>query len=72
MDYAIVDRIEGAFAVCEMPDGTFSDINLDILPCGIHEGSVLVMHPDGWTIDEIEEQSRRERIKKKIAELFED
>jgi len=53
--YFTVDRIEGSFAVLECPDGSFSDISLDLLPSGTHERSVLYKDSLGsFKIDEAE------------------
>lgn len=39
----IVDRIEGAFAVCEMDDKSMQNIALSELPVGVKEGDVLAV-----------------------------
>ncbi len=69
----IVDRIEGAFAVCELDDGTLKDIALSSLPKGIHEGSVIKITPAGsYIIDTAEEKERKEILFKLQDSLFDE
>ncbi len=72
MEYMTIDRIEGAFAVCEMPDGSHEDIPLSSLPEGSREGTVLARIDGIWSIDRDEERRRRGRIQSKMNSLFED
>jgi len=37
----IVDRLEGPFAVVELPDGSMQNIPTAILPQGVKEGDVV-------------------------------
>ena len=61
----IVDRIEGAFAVCEMDDKSMQNIALSELPAGIKEGDVLAISDDGELAIDVEETARRRsKIKK--------
>ena len=41
MKTLIVDRIEADFAVCEIEEGSFTDIPLKALPNGVKEGDVI-------------------------------
>lgn len=66
----IVDRIEGAFAVCEMDDKSMQNIALSELPAGIKEGDVLVMDNDTYVIDTKQTKERTERITQKMNRLF--
>lgn len=65
-----VDRIEGAVAVCELADGTLTNIPVAELPDGAYEGMVLKRGDCGWVPDVDEERSRRDRIQKKMDSLF--
>lgn len=72
MGKAVIDRIEGDFAACEMPDGTMSDVPLSDLPAEAKEGSVILKSDGKWTIDKQEEGQRRDRIRRKMDNLFKD
>lgn len=72
MRKAVVDRIEGDFAVCEMQDGTMSDIPLSDIPAEATEGSVLFESDGKWIVDKQEEEEKRERIRRKMDNLFKD
>ncbi len=68
-----IDRIEGSIAVCELDDGTMTDIDVSVLPKGIREGSILI--PDGsgsFTVDAAAEAERREKLLKLQDSLFDD
>ena len=72
MTRLIVDRIEEAVAVCEKEDGTKAEIDLSILPSGVHEGSVILIAADGsFTLDCETEQRRREELYELQESLFE-
>lgn len=62
-----IDRFEGAFAVCEIENGSFVNFPKDILPPGAAEGSKLVI-----ILDNSGEAADRERIKEKMDKLFKD
>lgn len=66
----IVDRIEGAFAVCEMDDKSMQNIALSELPAGIKEGDVLVVENGAYVIDAKQTAERTERIAQKMNRLF--
>ncbi|MBQ4086727.1 MAG: DUF3006 domain-containing protein [Clostridia bacterium] len=60
----IIDRIEGACAVAELPDGTMAEVDIRILPdCA--EGDVFTIEKDE------EEMSRaKDKAKKALQDLF--
>jgi hypothetical protein len=68
-----IDRIEGDIAVCELDDGSMTDIELSSLPEGTREGSVLVSI-DGvsYSIDKDAENAARERLFKMQESLFDE
>ncbi|NLO46439.1 MAG: DUF3006 domain-containing protein [Clostridiales bacterium] len=68
-----MDRIEGDIAVCELDDGSMTDIELSSLPEGTREGSVLVSI-DGvsYSIDKDAENAARERLFKMQESLFDE
>lgn len=66
----IVDRIEGAFAVCEMDDNSMQNIALTELPAGVKEGDVIAMDNGTYVIDAKQTKERSERIAQKMNRLF--
>ena len=66
----IVDRIEGAFAVCEMDDKSMQNIALSVLPAGIKEGDALAVDNGTYVIDAKQTKERSERIAQKMNRLF--
>lgn len=66
----IVDRIEGAFAVCEMDDKSMQNIALSELPAGIKEGDALAVDNGTYVIDVKQTKERSERIAQKMNRLF--
>ena len=66
----IVDRIEGAFAVCEMDDKSMQNIALLELPAGIKEGDALAVDNGTYVIDAKQTKERSERIAQKMNRLF--
>ena len=56
MKTLIVDRIESDFAVCEIEEGSFTDIPLKALPNGVKEGDVIKISV------EAEETEKRKRF----------
>lgn len=69
----IVDRFEGAFAVCENEQGGRALFCREILPEDVGEGSVLYQTPEGdFLLDEAETAARRARIAKLQNEIFGD
>lgn len=66
----IVDRIEGALAVCEMDDKSMQNIALSELPVGVKEGDVLAVENGAYVIDVKQTKERSERIAQKMNRLF--
>lgn len=66
----IVDRIEGAFAVCEMDDKSMQNIALSELPVGVKEGDVLAVENGAYVIDVKQTKERSEHIAQKMNRLF--
>ena len=69
---AIIDRIEGDYAVCETEDKGYINIFKSELPQGIKEGDVLNRINDKWNIDTVATKERKEKIKSKLNSLFVD
>lgn len=68
-----IDRFEGEWAVVEMEDGEFLDIQLETLPSEAVEGSVILIGEDGKVfVSNKETDSQRERVKNLMDRLFED
>lgn len=63
----IIDRFEGEYAVLELPDKTFAHVPRGILPLEAKEGDLLCI-----TVDSQGTKERRERIRKKMDQLFEE
>lgn len=55
----VIDRIEGEFAVCELPDKSETAILLSSLPKGVKEGTVLYICNGVYVINEDKEKERR-------------
>ena len=66
----IVDRIEGAFAVCEMDDKSMQNIALSELPVGVKEGDVIAVENGAYVIDSKQTKERSELIAQKMNRLF--
>jgi len=67
-----VDRIENDIAVCEcMESGERLNIDVSALPSGAKEGDVLMRDGDGFVIDKIQTEDRRERLSNRLNRLFE-
>ena len=67
----IVDRFEGNIAVCEDENKNFINIPKYKLPLETKEGDCLVEKYGFFKIDVEETVSRKDRIKKKMENLFE-
>jgi len=68
---AIVDRFEEGFAVCEMEDESFIDIEVDRLPKGVKEGDTIVIFDDRIEIDVEATENRRKRLKELMEDMWE-
>lgn len=66
----VVDRIEGEFAVCEMPDETEQAISLSSLPEGVKEGTVLDFCDGIYTINEEKARAKRKSNFDLQSQLF--
>lgn len=66
----IVDRLEGAYAVCEMDDNSMQNIALTELPARVKEGDVLAVENGAYVIDGEQTAKRSERIAQKMNRLF--
>lgn len=69
MDYYIVDRFEGDFALCETPGGMMEKLRRDLLPPETMEGDLLCFRSGMWIVDKAATQARREDMAKKRAAL---
>lgn len=67
----IVDRIEGHLAVCEKPDKSMENIELDQLPSGVKAGDVLTEKNGVFKIDSDETKQRKERINSLMKDMWE-
>ena len=68
----IVDRFEGSYAVCEDEEQKMINIEIDKLPQGVKEGDVLIIEGDNIKVDKEETETRRERIRRLMEDLWED
>lgn len=66
----IVDRITEGFAVLEAADLSHIEIEINKLPDGTKEGTVLLFDGENYTVDADEEALRRQRILEKQRMLF--
>lgn len=64
----IVDRIEGAVAVCEL-NGTMIDIPLTKISAGVREGDILCEDGDLYTVAKEETARRRTAISDRFERL---
>lgn len=70
-DILVIDRIEGEYAICEnRQTKEMIDINLQDLPQGIKEGTVLKWNNGKYEIDIEEQKSIEDRIKQKMDNLW--
>lgn len=65
----IIDRIEGGIAVAEAK-GEMIELPLSNLPCGVKEGSVLVLKDGAYVLDKASEEGRKKELFKKQKSLF--
>lgn len=70
MEKAIIDRFEGDWAVLEIRKGNFIRIERSQLPVQCREGDVLVRQNGHYIIDLQETEERRQRLQKKMENLF--
>lgn len=67
----IIDRFEEGFAVCEDDNRSMHNIERSKLPGDAKEGDVLIFKCGIYRIDRSETDERRDRIKKKMDNLWE-
>lgn len=71
MKQLVIDRYEGKFAVCEDAEQKYYAIELQELPEGAKEGSVLEITDDGeLLLNQEETDRRRQRILEKQRRAF--
>lgn len=58
----IIDRFEGNYALVELENGNFSEIEIAKLPKEACEGDVIIIE-DEITLDVAESEKRREEIR---------
>ena len=67
-----IDRFEGEYAVCEFEAGKFIDVPKTDIPKGAKEGDILSKTDNGYLIDKVETEAKREEIKQRMNWLFVD
>ena len=71
MRILVIDRFEGAYAICEDKDQKYFAIDTGELPAGAVEGSVLEIVEEGTIhINEEKTAARRSKIKKLQDKLW--
>ncbi len=68
----IVDRIEGAFVVCEREDKSFVDLKKSLFPDNVKTGDVVYEENGRYLINQKETEKRSKRIGKLMDSLWED
>jgi len=67
----IIDRLEGAVAVCADETGARVELAAEALPGAAKEGDVLVADNDGaFCVDEEQTAARRERLRRRMDRLM--
>lgn len=61
----IIDRFEGGFAVCELPDGGFENLPRAFLPEGAAEGAVIDI-----TLNSADTEKRLSEMSARLNRLF--
>lgn len=67
----VIDRFEEELAICEAEDRETISVSKKDLPDSAKEGDVIVLKDERWELDSEGTKARRDRIKKKMMELFE-
>ena len=63
MQVLIVDRIENYIAVCETEDGNFINVDINLLPIGIKEGSIILKDKNNkYRLSNDDEMKRRQKL----------
>lgn len=68
--YAVIDRFEGIYAICETDDRKWMKIEQSRLPSGAKEGDVLDV-ADTISIDRKETRRRKDEIENLLRRLGE-
>jgi len=66
----IIDRFEGSAVVCETKDKQKENLLMNDMPDGVKEGDCLVIDEGKISIDKTETDSRKEKIKSKLNNLW--
>ena len=66
----IIDRFEGAVAICESESGDFVRISRAHLPSSARESDILILLPNGWVVDCVATQQQKSHVKELEDELF--
>lgn len=69
MDYYIVDRFEGALALCETPGGVMEKLPRESLPPDAAEGDLLFWEEGRWRVDRQATENRRAALAAKRGRL---
>lgn len=67
----IIDRFEGAYAICEMENGEFRNILIEKFVGEAHEGDTFVIEGDNISVSKVETKNRKDRVDKLFDELWE-
>lgn len=69
MDYYIIDRFEGEFALCETPGSVMEKLPRKSLPPEAAEGDLLFWGEGGWRVDRQATEKRRAALAAKRGRL---
>lgn len=72
MKRAIIDRFEGNFAICEMEDGSFQDIDIHTLPEDVAEGDIITICGDYIEVATEATQCRQEHIRDIMKDMWDE
>ena len=62
-EYYSVSRIENNIAILELPDETFKEVDISLLPTDVKEGNILIKtDEDKFIHDFDEEKARKARL----------
>ncbi len=65
-----VDRVESDYAVCEMPDGSFTNIPINDIPFETKEGDILELTEAGAYFLENEKEKIQKKNFNRMNKLF--
>ncbi|CAH2214150.1 DUF3006 domain-containing protein [Tepidibacter aestuarii] len=66
----IIDRFENKFAIVELEDKSFIDINISKLPKSAKEGDVILINKDSISLDLNETNKLKKEVNDLMNELF--